>query len=432
MKYFYLPCGLNKIKLFIPDNIETKVLKPKEVTVIKNVQSAIKHSILNPIGEKRIKDFVKQNHKIAIIITDSTRNVPENIIVNILLDELEKIGLKMKQVTVINALGTHNPDTIEELTKNLGSRVMNRVNVINHDCKNINELRDMGRTKINNIPIIINKIVAEADVRITTGIIEPHLLAGYSGGVKTLSVGVAGIETLSATHNINMFMHPKTHLGVIKDNIFRDFLNETAMSIGIDFIINVVQDGHKNIVGVFAGEPIKTFNEGVKKAREVFEVDIDKQYDIVVSIPGYPKSSDLYQATRAWNNIVFGPRPIVKEGGTIIIPAPCEKGFGQLSFYDWLAEAKSPSEVIQRANKFGFSPGDHKAFVAARVLEKYNVYITDCLIPREKILKMHFKYKKYLQLAINELIEKKGNLSILIIPYGLITLPCLDCTNKKI
>jgi len=263
--------------------------------------------------------------------------------------------------------------------------------------------------------VVINDIVANADVRITTGTIEPHLFAGYSGGVKTLSVGVAGIETLAATHNVDMLEHPRTRLGIIEKNIFREFLTEVAMTVGIDFIVNVVQDGHKELLGIFAGDPVKAFKEGVKKAKEAYEVKIDKEYDIVISIPSYPKSSDLYQATRAWNTVIFGPRPIIKKGGTIIIPAPCEKGFGQSSFYEWLAKASS--------HKFGFKPGDQKAFIAAKVLEYASVYITNCLIPKEKIKDMHFKAEDNLQEAVNKVIAKKNNPSLLIMPYGLITLP---------
>jgi len=422
MQFFNLPCGKNEISLSVPDDIETKVIKPKDVPVIKDVESAIKRSIFNPIGTKRITQIVKPKDKVVIIVTDSTRKLPEDIIVPILLDELERAGVNMNQVTVINALGKHKPDTVAELTQMLGTKVMNRVKVLNHDCENPNKLKNLGKTK-NGIPVVINDIVANADVRITTGTIEPHLFAGYSGGVKTLSVGVAGIETLAATHNVDMLEHPRTRLGIIEKNIFREFLTEVAMTVGIDFIVNVVQDGHKELLGIFAGDPVKVFKEGVKKARKVYETKIDREYDIVISIPSYPKSSDLYQATRAWNTVIFGPRPIIKKGGTIIIPAPCEKGFGHSSFYEWLAKASFPEEVINRAHKFGFEPGDQKALIAAKVLEYASVYITNCLIPKEKIKNMHFKAEDNLQEAVDKVIAKRNNPSILIMPYGLITLP---------
>jgi len=426
MQFFNLSSGKNEFNLSVPDNIETRVIKPKKISVFKDVKSAIEHSIFNPIGTKRIRQTVKPKDKVAIIVTDSTRKLPEDIIVPIILDELERAGVNMNQVTIINALGTHKPDTTAEITKKLGTKVMSRVKVVNHDCKNPNKLKNLGKSKKNGIPVIINDIVANADVRITTGVIEPHLFAGYSGGVKTLSVGVAGIETIAATHNVDMLENPRTRLGIIDQNIFREYLTEIAMTVGIDFIVNVVQNGEKELLGVFAGDPIKAFEEGVKKARETYEVRINKEYDIVISIPGYPKSADLYQATRAWNNIVFGLRPIVKREGSIIIPASCEKGFGQLSFYEWLAKASNPQEVISRAHKYGFKPGDHKGFIAAKVLEYASVYITDCLISKEKIKDMHFKAEDNLQEAIDKVIAKKNNPSILIMPYGLITLPLLS------
>lgn len=228
---------------------------------------------------------------------------------------------------------------------------------------------------------------------------------------------------MAATHNVDILEHPRTRLGVIEKNIFREFLTEVAMTVGIDFIVNVVQNGHKELLGIFAGDPVKAFEEGVKRAKEIYETKIDKEYDVVISIPSYPKSTDLYQATRAWNTVVFGPRPMVKKGGTIIIPAPCEKGFSHSSFYEWLAKASHPQEVISRAHKFGFEPGDQKAFIAAKVLEYASVYITDCLIPKEKIKDMHFEAEDNLQEVVDKVIGKRNNPSILIMPYGLITLP---------
>lgn len=154
--------------------------------------------------------------------------------------------------------------------------------------------------------------MAQADYRISTGVIETHLFAGYSGGVKSIAVGVAGEETIGATHNYKVMQ--STRLGVIEGNEFRSFLTEATQAIGLHFVVNVVQTGKKEVVKVVAGDPVEAFNEGVKTARHLYEVEIDQPGEIVVSGVSYPKSRDLYQASRAANVVALGPRPVVTRG----------------------------------------------------------------------------------------------------------------------
>lgn len=422
MQKFAVSVGKKQVSFSIPAGIESRVIRPKDLPVIEDVKNAIQQAIDQPIGRKRLLETVRPGDRVAIIVTDTTRKLPEDIIVPLLLDQLALAGVKMDNITIVNALGKHEANTVEELTEMLGAGVMKRVKVINHAPLDPTKLKSLGNSAYG-FPIVINDLVLDADVKIATGIIEPHLFAGYSGGVKTLSVGVAGLETLAATHNYQMLEHPKTRLGIIKDNIFRQFLTEAARAVGIDFIVNVVQNGKKELLAVYAGHPIKAFEKGVEKAREVFEVAMEQEYDIVVSIPGYPKSINLYQATRAWNSVVFGARPVVKKGGTIIIPAPCEKGVGEKAFYQVLADAVTPQQVIKDAQKNGFMPGEHKAFLAAKVLNYCRVIMTDCRIAAEKLQEMHLEVEATLQEALDRVIAKEDNPSVLIMPDGTLTLP---------
>ena len=379
MQKITIPCGQDEVSFKLPENIEGKLIYPNKASSIENVELAIREAIYNPIATNRISQLVKHNATVAIIVTDTTRKLPEDIIVPILLDELELAGVKLSNVTVVNAVGKHEPNTVEELTQMLGKEVMKRVKVINSDSKDPKRLKSKGLYK-GKYPIVANDIVVDADVRIATGVIEPHLLAGYSGGVKTLSIGVAGLETIACTHSARMLDNPKTRLGVIEGNAFRKFLMETAGIIGLDFIVNVVQNGQKELLGVFAGDPIKAFEKGVMFARSIYETKIKKKFDVVISAPAYPKSSNLYQATRAWNNVIFGPQPVVKKGGTIIIPTPCEQGVGEPFFYSSLAAGETPKQVLDSLRMKGFKPGEHKAFLTAKVLNYANVVITHSMI----------------------------------------------------
>jgi nickel-dependent lactate racemase len=267
----------------------------------------------------------------------------------------------------------------------------------------------------------VNRQAAEADVRISTGVIETHLFAGYSGGVKSVSVGIAGEATIAATHNYDMIK--KSRLGMTENNRFRDFLTEAATTVGLDFIVNVVQTGNKGLVRAVAGDPVQAFQEGVKTAREMVEVEVDQPGDIVITGVSYPKNRDLYQATRAANTSVFGSRPVVKKGGVIIIPASCEDGLGHPGYVDWMKRCDSPAAIIQYACDFGFAPGDQKALVLGWILEQAKVVVTDCEITPEELNAIHLEASPTLQQALDEELRCRPGARVIIIPDALLSLP---------
>jgi nickel-dependent lactate racemase len=252
-------------------------------------------------------------------------------------------------------------------------------------------------------------------------VIETHLFAGYSGGVKSIAVGVAGEETIGATHNYEMLQH--TRLGITEGNEFRNFLTEATDALGLHFIVNVVQTGKKEVVKVVAGDPVKAFHEGVKMARELYEVEIDQPGEIVVSGVSYPKSRDLYQATRAANVIVFGPQPVVTKGGSILIPAPCEDGCGHPGYCDIMKRAEDVDNIIAISREEGFAPGEQKALILAWILKQGRLVMTDCTLPEETLRELYLEKVKTLQKALDEELKRNPMARVILIPDGLLTLP---------
>ena len=277
VKLFYAD-KMNTIQL--PDDIKLTVLTPEELPVIEDQAVAIVDAIQNPIGCSRIKDFVKPGQKVAIIVTDITRKIPDDLIVASILEELETASVFDSDIKIIIGTGLHRPNTPEEIREMLGERIPSRIKIINHVATDPSQNVDLGFSK-RGVPMILNRHVVEADVRIATGGIEPHKLAGYSGGVKTMSVGAAGKDSISVTHGAKTTEHPSCRLGVIEGNIFRDFLNEVASVIGLDFIANVIQNGKKELVGVVAGDAQLAFIQGVKIARKqcVTKISEKGRYD---------------------------------------------------------------------------------------------------------------------------------------------------------
>jgi nickel-dependent lactate racemase len=286
MKQYPIPCGKRTIDLRIPDGVPVQWVESRKMMPVPDVSKAVEEALNHPIGTPRLRDLVRPRQTVALVVTDITRKLPEEIILPYLLKELEGGGIRKKDITAVIATGTHRPNTPEELREKFGN-VVNEIAFINHDPWNVEGLIHLAISK-SGIPLVFNRKVAQADIRISTGVIETHLFAGYSGGVKSIAVGVAGEQTIGATHNYEMLQ--QTRLGITEGNEFRNFLTEATDALGLHFIVNVVQTGKKEVVKVVAGDPVRAFHEGVKMARELYEVGIDQPGEIVVSGVSYPKS----------------------------------------------------------------------------------------------------------------------------------------------
>jgi len=421
MKRYQIPCGKKFVSIQIPDDVPVQWVESRKIVPVPDLTDAVEESLNHPIGTSRLRDLVKPGQTVALVVTDITRQLPEEIILSLLLRELEAGGIRKQDITAIVATGTHRPNTPEELNKKFGD-IVNEISFINHDSYDSKGLVELG-TSSSGIPLVFNRAVAQADVRISTGVIETHLFAGYSGGVKSIAVGVAGEETIAATHNYQMLQ--QTRLGIVEGNEFRHFLTEATQAIGLDFIVNVVQTGKKEVVKVVAGDPVEAFNEGVKTARCLYEVEIDHPGEIVVSGVSYPKSRDLYQATRAANVVVFGPQPVVTKGGTILIPAPCEDGCGHPGYCTIMRRSEDADDVIAISREEGFAAGEQKALILAWVLKQARIVMTNCTIPEETLQELHLESNPTLQGALDRELKRNPEARVVLIPDGLLTLPII-------
>jgi nickel-dependent lactate racemase len=428
MKSYPIPCGKKILSLEVPQGVPVQWVESHKMTPVPNVEQAVQDALQHPIKSPRLGNLIKSGQKVALIVTDITRKLPEEIIVPLLIKELEADGIRKRDVTAVVATGTHRPNTPEELREKFGE-VVDEITFINHDPWNPEELVRLGIFE-GGIPLLFNRRVVEADIRISTGVIETHLFAGYSGGVKSIAVGVAGEETIAATHNYQMLQ--KTRLGIIEGNEFRRFLTEATQAIGLHFIVNVVQTGNKELIKVVAGDPIEAFQEGVKTARNLYEVEIDQPGEIVVSGVSYPKSRDLYQATRAANVVLFGPQPVVVKGGTILIPAPCEDGCGHPGYCNIMRRAEDIDDIISISREEGFAPGEQKALILAQILKQARMVMTDCTLKEETLKELYLESAPTLQEALDRELRKNPKARVVLIPDGLLTLPIVKERRSSI
>ena len=426
---FRVPYSKSNIYFSVPSGISVDVATSKELPPVQDVRAAVKAALDAPIGSPPLTDPIKPTDQVCIVFTDITRSTPEEILVPALLTELEAAGVKDDNITLLCGIGMHRSSTPEEKDAILGPEIVRRYRVIDNEPQNPEALVDLGVTP-GGVPVQAHKAAVDADFLISTGIIEPHQYAGYSGGRKTVAVGAAGEPLIAYTHSPDFIDHPGTRLGKIAGNPFHEAITEAAHRAGLDFIINVVLDDNKNLLRVGAGDPDQAFMELVAFAKTVYEVPINKQYDLAIGGVGYPKDSNLYQASRSPSYMFFAPTPVVKPEGYYIIPARCEEGagegIGEQRFLAAMRDAPNIQAVLDDARQHGYPPGQQRAFVLAKVLEHNPVIIVGSECP-ETVKACKMIPAETMDAAFEIVTAKLGeDLDALLVPHSLQTLPVLE------
>jgi nickel-dependent lactate racemase len=395
---------------------------------LSDIDHAIQQALDHPIGTMPLRNLARSGDKACIVFTDSTRACPDYLLVPAILGELGKAGIRDEDITLLCGTGMHRPSTKAEKISKLGAEIVARYQVIDNEPQNPSMLVDLGMTR-SGVPVQVHRAVVEANLLIATGIVEPHQYAGYSGGSKTLAVGAAGEQLIAHTHGPAFVDHPCTRLGRIDGNPFQEAVIEAGRRAGLRFILNVVLDEQKHILRVRAGDPIHAYQDLVEFARSIYEVSIPNQYDIVIGGVGYPKDVNLYQASRAPSYLFFAPTPVVRPGGFFIIPARCEEGagngIGEQRFLSAMRDAPDVQYILDDARSNGYPPGQQRAFVLAKVLEKSQVIIvgSECpdLVAACKMLPAE-TMEEAIQIATNVL---GPACQVLIVPHAMLTLPVI-------
>ncbi len=307
---------------------------------------------------------------ILIVVPDMTRKAHLKVVLPRILKKLAKA--EKRRIKIIIATGLHKPHTKAELRNLVGKKIFSDYEVISHN-QNKGNLINKGKTK-EGIPITLNKNLECTDEIITVGLIEPHLYAGYSGGAKTIAIGLAGEETINATHHPRFLDRAGTLIGSIKDNPFQNCLWEIIKGLPVKYSVNVVNSRNGNLKRVFRGDLKRSFNKGVNLAKKIFEKKMDKEFDAVICEVNPPKDANLYQASRAFNYVLNTPSPIVKKEGIVLVCASLKDGFGggiaEKRFARTLKTMRSPEEFISIVKAKGCIAGEHRAYMVAKALAK--------------------------------------------------------------
>lgn len=307
----------------VPERNLLATLRANDLQHERTGTDAVDFALQNPIGSKKLSEFDLSGKKVTIVTSDISRPLPSWDIMPSLLDELYSAGAKAQNITVVLALGSHRQHTADEMRHLVGERCFEEVAVVD---SNPNDCVSLGKTK-QGTPIDFDRRVVEADFRIALGNVEFHYFAGYSGGYKALMPGVSTPSAIQANHSF--MTHPKAVAGNMDGNPVRDDINEAGEKLGLDFIVNVVLDEHKNIVYAAAGEVREAHLSACEYLDKMYRCPIPQKADIVlVSQGGAPKDANLYQTQKALENAKYA----VKDGGTIIVIGACSEGLGSKKF----------------------------------------------------------------------------------------------------
>lgn len=405
--------GIQTVEL--PEDNLMGVLTANTVEYDLTGEDEVERALAEPIGAPKLEEVVKPGEKIAIVTSDITRPCPTWQIMPALLRHLYAVGVKREDITLVFALGSHRHHTPEEMQHLAGDLAYNEITCVD---SNPDDCINLGVTK-SGTPVDITRVVAEADRRICLANIEYHYFAGYSGGAKSIMPGVSNRAAIQSNHS--MMVRPEAHAGRLAGNPIREDIEEAAAICGIDYIVNVVLDEHKQIIKAVAGDVTAAHRAGCAFLDTLYRKEIAKKADIVlVSQGGAPKDLNLYQTQKALDNA----KHAVRDGGVIVLIGSCKEGLGEKTFQQWIEEATCPKDLIDRVQA-DFKLGGHKAAAIAMVLENADVYLVSEM-PEELTKKCFLTPFSSAQQALDAAFAKLGqDASVLAMPYGGSTLPQL-------
>jgi nickel-dependent lactate racemase len=367
-----LPLGEGTVAASLPD-CEVRVATPPGGDPV-DPERAAAAALADPHGPA-LSALADPGDEVAVVVTDVTRATPDDVLLAAMLDRLP---VPREAVTVVVGLGLHRPLSDAELRAELGAYADLAVN---HDPDAAVEVGTAasGVDGVGRVPVRVHPAVASADLVLSTGMVEPHQYAGFSGGAKTVVVGAGGEALIRATHGPAMLAEDGVRLGRVDGNPFRETLDRAGDVAGPDFCLNVTK-GPAGLLGAAAGRPREVVAGLAATARDCLSVAVDGTYDAVVAGVGAPKDANLYQATRAATYLVLGDHNPVRPGGRVVVPARLPEGAGEGAgerrFFEWLSSA-SDAESLYREMRAGYEPGAQRAFVLARALRACEVYVTD-------------------------------------------------------
>ena len=400
----------------------TTVIEPVQAPALEDPGAALTAALRRPVAGPPLRELAKPGQSVAISVCDITRAQPRREMVGAVLDELDG-SLPSEDVTILIATGTHRANTPAELRTMLGEEILDSCRVINHDARDDSSLVDLGGTG-NGVPTRLCRHWLEADLRITTGFVEPHFFAGFSGGPKMVAPGLAGLDTVLTLHDAARVGDPRSTWGIIDDNPLHSDIRAIAArpEATPHFSVDVLLDRQQRITHVFAGELFEMHRRACAAAKPIAMRETSHRFEVVVTTnSGYPLDQNLYQAVKGMS----AAAQVVADGGTILCAAECSDGIPDHGRYaELLGRGGSPEELLQQIEaRKEAEPDQWQVQVQALIQRRARVLVKADGLSREQLAAAHFEPAPDLDAALAECVAARPDARICVLPEGPQTIP---------
>ena len=417
-----LAYGKEGLWIELPDRNVT-VVEPRPVPGLPDEAAAIRAALRVPLGRPPLRDLVQPGDSVAVVFSDLTRPQPRERMLPVLLEELAHVP--REQIVLINALGTHRPNTPQELVGMLGRELVERYRIVQHNAWDQSGMLPLGHTARGR-NVYVNAEYMRARVKILTGFIEPHFFAGFSGGPKAVLPGIVDQASVLANHSAELVANPRATWGVTEGNPIWEEMREVALLTAPTFLLNVTLNREHQITGVFAGDLLQAHAAGCRFASQAALIPVPHPFDIVItSNSGYPLDLNLYQAVKGMS----AAARVVKPGGSIVIAAECWDGLPSHGEYGrLLQEASTPEELLALIRSSGEVRQDQwEAQVQAQVEMKADVYVKSTYLDEETLRRAMLRACTSVEDTVASLLRRYGpDASICVLPEGPMTIPTLS------
>jgi nickel-dependent lactate racemase len=398
------------------------LLEPKFVAGIPDEKAAFLEAVCHPIGSRPLKELAGPRDRVALVIPDSTRPLVGERLLGWTLGELSHVP--DKNITVVNGTGSHRANTEPELLAMLGKEITGRFRIVNHSAHDPASLSPAGRLQDGRL-IRMNREYVEADRRIVLGFIEPHFMAGFSGGYKGIFPALADIDSIMHFHRASVIGHPRSTWGCLDGNPTQEQIRENGSLLPVDFCINVTQNRLRDITGFYCGEVLAAHRSGCEFARRTAMAACTHSYAIVLTTnSGFPLDQNLYQSVKGMS----AAAQIISDGGFILAAAECRDGFPDHgNFRKLMMDHESPAAVLRTILSPGFSLYDQwEAQLLAMILMKARVGLFSSM-PAESVRRAHLEWVEDLTVRMLEEIRRVGeDAPVAVLPEGPMTIPYLE------
>ncbi len=334
-----LPCGRQKLTLGLPG--DARVLQSHPAAPLADPQDAVRRALAAPRDCAPLAQLARGRRDACLVVSDHTRPVPNRDLLPPILEVLAGAGLGPERVTILVATGMHAPTQGRQLAEMLGRDIVARYRVVNHDCRRGNALV----RRIQGQAIEIDEAFLAADLKILTGLIEPHTFAGFSGGGKSVLPGLASLQTMEFMHSYRLVAEPRLASGRLEDNPFQQYIREVVCGLGVDFLVNAVVDHEQRLSGVYAGHWLAAHQAGCQASAEQALASLDPPADLVItSGGGHPLDQTFFQANKG----LVTARDLSRPGATVLLVAGCRDGLGGGEFAAILRDNPTPADFARQ------------------------------------------------------------------------------------